>query len=153
MSDLLIKRALPQAADLIEAVAAEDQAAVAEILTGLNRTELYALTIVLAGQQLPATTETEQMDKAIQLAANAFGCTTGVVLSASRRREALDARATAAYVGHLLGINYTRIGREIGRDHSTVISACSRVGETPRLRGLAHRIAEQLGWDRELVSA
>lgn len=153
MSDLLIKRALPQAAALVEAVAAGDQDGVAEVLLGRTNAELYALAIVLAGQQLPPEAETEQMSKAVYLTAAAFGTTTSVVLSESRRREALDARATAAYVGHLLGLTYSRIGAELGRDHSTVIHSCGRVGETPRLRGLAQRIAEQLGWDRELVSA
>lgn len=149
MSDLLIKRAMPNAAALVDAVANEDQAEVAQVLTTLSTTELHALAIVLAAQVAPETTEAEKMRRAVRLAAGAFGTTTTIVLGTSRVREAIDARAVAAYVGHLLGLSYSRIGREIGRDHSTVMHACGRVGETPRLRGVSHRIAEQLGWDRE----
>lgn len=152
MSDLLIKRAQPNAAALIEAVADEDPAAVAEVLTTLDRQNLYALAIVLAGQVMPATTEDEKMRQAVTHAAHAFGITTTELLSLSRAREVIDARASAAYVGKLLGLSSVAVGRHIGRDHSTVLHAWGRVGETPRLRGISRRIAEQLGWNREEVA-
>lgn len=149
MNDLAIKRAMPNAAALIDAVAGEDRAAVGEVLTTLTTTELHALAIVLAAQIVPATTEAEQMRKAVGHAAAAFGISASMALGSSRTREAIDARAVASYVGYLLGMSSVRIGKEIGRDHSTVLHARGRVGETPRLRGIAQRIAEGLGWDRE----
>lgn len=152
MNDLLVKRALPNAAALVEAVADEDQDAVAQILVGLPRTDLYALAVVLAGQLLPETDAQQRMAQAVRMAASMFHTTTSEVLSTSRSVEALDARAVAAYAGKLLGLPSTQIGKEIGRDHSTVLHACGRVGETPRLRAAAQRIAEQLGWDRGEVA-
>lgn len=153
MSELAIKRAMPSAVALIEAVANEDQADVTAILTTMDTTELHALAIVLAARCIPDDSESELMTKAIARAAGAMATNATVVLSSSRRREAIDARAVACYVGYLLGISYSRVGREIGRDHSTVMHAVGRVGETPRLRGAAQRIAESLGWDREAASA
>lgn len=152
MSDLLIKRAMPIAAALIEAVDNEDPAAVADVLTGLDTTTLHALTVVLAARCVPDTPEAEKVTQAVHRAAGALGTTASIVLSTSRQREAIDARGVACYVGYLLGMNYSAIGREIGRDHSTVMAAVSRVGQTPRLRKLATRIAENLGWDREDIA-
>lgn len=149
MSDLLIKRAQPNAAALIEAVADEDADAVAEVLTTLDRQGLYALAVVLAGQLMPEDDDTEKMRKAVAMSAHAFGLSASETLGASRERAALDSRAVAAYVGRLFGLSSVRVGKAIGRDHSTVLNAWGRVAETPRLRGIAHRIAEQLGWDRE----
>jgi chromosomal replication initiation ATPase DnaA len=153
VSDLLIKRALPNAAALVEAVEADDQAAVAEILTTLDVPALHALAIVLAAQSVPETTEGELLRGAVAYAARSFGTTPATVLGSSRAREAVDARAVVAYVGWLLGVSYSRTGREIGRDHSTVMHAVGRVGETPRLRGIAQGIAERLGWDREAAAS
>lgn len=152
MSDLLIRRAIPNANALIAAVGADDQAAVAEVLTDLDTSELHALAIVLASYNTPGASETDLLRAATSQAAHRFGIPEDHIRSTSRRREALDARAVAMYVGYLLGISYSAIGREIGRDHSTVIHAVTRVGETPRLRGIAHNIAELLGWDREAVA-
>jgi chromosomal replication initiation ATPase DnaA len=151
--DMLIKRARPDAAALVEAVAAEDSAAIAEILTTLDTPALYALAIVLADHAAPESTEGETLRNAVAIAARSFGTTVAVVLGSSRTREAVDARAVVAYVGWLLGISYSRVGREIGRDHSTVMHAVGRVGETPRLRTIAHGIAERLGWDREVEAS
>lgn len=150
--DLLIKRARPDAAALVEAVAAEDADAIAGILTTLDTPALYALAIVLADHAAPESTEGETLRNAIALSARAFGTTAAVALGSSRAREAVDARAVVCYVGWLFGISYSRTGREIGRDHSTVMHAVGRVGETPRLRGIAQSIAERLGWDREVAS-
>lgn len=152
MSDLLIKRAIPNATALIAAVANHDEAAVAEVLTTLDVGELHALAIVLASYQAPGSSEADLIRAGVTQAAQRFGIPEAHLRSSSRRQEALDARAVAMYVGWLLGISYSAIGREIGRDHSTVIHAVSRVGETPRLRGIAHNIAEMLGWDREAVA-
>lgn len=77
-----------------------------------------------------------------------FGTTTNQILSGNQAREATDARQALCYAAHLLGHSYSSIGRAIERDHSTVMHACTRVGETPRLRAIATRTAEALGWDR-----
>ncbi|HKO27582.1 MAG TPA: helix-turn-helix domain-containing protein [Solirubrobacteraceae bacterium] len=99
--------------------------------------------------RLPDDAQPEPIVGAVEHAARTFGVTVADIHSPSRRREKVDARAVACYAARLLGYSYVAIGRHVDRDHSTVMHAVSRVGETPRLRGIAERIAGPLGWDRE----
>lgn len=149
MSDLLIKRAEPIATALIQAVSQRDQTAVLELLAEQDPTALHALAIVLADRCSPVDTNAAIVDAAITNAARAFGTTTTAVASGSKYREDVDSRAVACYVARLFGVSHSEIGRHIGRDHSTVMHAVSRVGETSHLRGVAMRLARQLGWERE----
>lgn len=146
MREHLIRERRVSVDRLIEAVARRNPDAVAAVLNPLDRADLEAVAIILADFVDPEET---LVNGALVFAARAFHVTQDDLLSPSRRRECIDARAVACYSARLLGFSYPRIGKAIERDHTTVMAACSRVGETPRLRGIAQRIAEQLGWDRE----
>jgi chromosomal replication initiation ATPase DnaA len=74
------------------------------------------------------------------------------MLSGDRHQAALNARQVVCYVARLLGLSYSEIGREFEQHHTTIINAVVRVGETPRLRGIAASIAAELGWDRTVES-
>lgn len=149
-NDLLVHQATATADELADAVLVQDPDHVHRILTPLTRQELYALAVVLADRVPNPATDADQIRTATELAARRYGTSRAAVLSDSRRREDLDARAVVAYVGHrLLLLSASFVGRQIGRDHSTVLHACGRVGETPRLRSTAEQIATQLGWNRE----
>ena len=152
MNDLLIQRAIPSASALIEAVQDHDADTVADILTTLDVPQLHALAIVLADLSRPPASEDEHLGHAIDLAARVFRVPPAAITGPSRNRELVDARAVVCYAGRLLGGSYSGIGRHLGRDHSTVMHACGRVGETPRLRRIATDIAERLGWNREDVA-
>ena len=154
MSDRLADAMYPVAAALAVAVDEEDAAAINDLLTTLDTNQLYGLAVVLAAhidpdKPLIRSGIAGATKKAARHAAHAFGIDTAEVLSDSRRREVLDARAVTYYAAHLLGDNYPQIGRVMARDHSTVMHGYTRVGETPRLRNLAHQIAGRLGWTRE----
>lgn len=145
---------VPVAAALAVAVDEHDPQTVADLIVNLDRNQMNALAVVLAAHidpdkpllrvGLPGATK-----KAARAAATAFNLNTAEVMGDSRRRDVLDARAVTYYAAHLLGDNYSQIGRVMSRDHSTVMHGYGRVGETPRLRAVAARIAETLGWSRE----
>lgn len=153
--DRLANAMLPVAAAITIAIDEEDAAEIERLLTGLSTQQLYALAVVLAAHvdpdrpmvRRPASAGATK--KAARRAALAFGTDIEAVMGDSRRREVLDARAVVYYAAHLLGENYSQIGRVMSRDHSTVMHGYSRVGTTPRLRGIAEQIARDLGWDRD----
>lgn len=156
--DRLAAEMLPRAAALAVAVADEDATAIHNTLTALSTRELYALAVVLAAHvdaDMPLQRRTPAGDalEAARHAASAFGVDLADVMGTVRRREVLDARAVAYYAAYLVGQNYSQIGRSMGRDHTSVMHGCARVGENPRLRTLAHRVAERLGWDRAVEEA
>ena len=128
----LIRYARHVAADLVDAARRSDVAAISAILG-----------------RLPDGDQPEPIDGAIERSARTFGVTVDAILSPNRRRENVDARAVVCYVARLLGYSYVAIGKRLDRDHSTVMHACGRVGEEARLRGIAQRMAAELGWDRE----
>lgn len=137
-----------RADDLARAVADDDQAATDETFAGLTKADLRQLAVELARRAGPSDSDAEIVHAAADYAARMFGTTRESVLSGSRRREDCDARQVACYAAALLGCGYKSIGRQIGRDHSTVMHGCTRVGEVSRLRNAACRIAGRLGWDR-----
>lgn len=132
------------------AVADDDEATIKQILGTLNSTQMRALILELAARCGPSDTEAEIVTAAVVQASAIFGATAGDVLAGSQLREALDARHAACYASWLLGCSYSFIGRRLGRDHSTVMASVSKVGESPRLRAAAQRVARRLGWDRDL---
>lgn len=149
---------LPTALALALAVAEYDSVAVTAVLKPLTHDQMHALTIVLAAHvnlDLPMTATLPQpitpeaiIDRAVNLAAAMFGTDTAAILSRSKHRHVLDARAVAMAACRLLGLSSPYVGAAFERDHSTVLYACGRVGETPRLHRLSLRVASQLGWDR-----
>lgn len=149
MSDLLAKRMRPTIDALVRAVAEHDPAAVADALNPLDRRGLEGLAITLAALLQPTDTNAEKIEAAISLSARAFGTTVAAITSGSKFREDIDARAVACYASRLCGASFSLIGRHVNRDHSTVMHACSRVGENATLRRVGQRVAGQLGWSRE----
>jgi hypothetical protein len=149
MNDLAIKRAEPVAVALTNAVYERDTDAIQRLLTPLRVDDLYALAVVLADRLPPTITDADRIRDAAEILGQRFGTERHGILSSSRRREDLDARACLMYVGHLLGMSYSAVGRQVSRDHSTVMHAIGRVGENPRLRAVAEQVAARLGWDRE----
>jgi chromosomal replication initiation ATPase DnaA len=62
-------------------------------------------------------------------------------------REAVEARHIACYVAcRMLGMGVAFMGRQIERDHSTVLYACRQVQSNPRLLNAAEDIGRRLGW-------
>jgi hypothetical protein len=158
--DRLIDAVTPYAGNLVDAVARRDQAHVANVLDPLNSEALHALAIVLASwvehgrvlyavdTELPAG-KVEAARRAVVLSARRFGISTDELMGPSKARDTLDARSVACYAAHrLLGASSTVTGRAVNRDHTTVLHACGRVGEDPRLRRVATDVATQLGWNR-----
>lgn len=138
-----------RADDLARAVALQDHDQAAEILAGLSASALRGLALELAGR-LPdrEADAAEQVTRVIEAASRLFGTAAHDVLSGSRRYEDATARAVACYALHrLYRMPATYIGRQIGRDHSSVLHSCGRVGEDARLRDAARRIAVGLGWE------
>lgn len=137
---------------LLAAVEASDRDAIAKTLETLDRTELEALLVAIAARHTEATrtvdTDSERLAAIMREAARIFGTSPEDIAGPSRFREVVDARAASCYAARLFDMSYSRIGRQIGRDHSSVMAACGRVGETPRLRRAAERIAVGLGWSR-----
>lgn len=152
-----VEAMLPAAAALAVAVADRDPAAVAAVLEPLDRRRLHALAIALAANvdlDLPLTTDPDALTpadvatRAIGIAAELFLTDVDAIVSPTRARNVLDARTTAMYACRLAGLSSPYIGSRFNRDHTTVLHACARAGENPRLRGVAQRIASQCGWAR-----
>ena len=140
------------AASLVVAVNDRDHVETGRLLTGLSMRELRSLCVRLAGHvnvdkplQVSPMSRERVIESCITQASNAFGVSTIAIKSASRRREHIDARHVAAYAARLCGAPYASIGEAMNRDHTTIMNAVGRVGELPRLRGLAHQIATKVG--------
>lgn len=146
-----------RATAIVAAVRLGQQPRLTLILDQLGRADLYELIEHLAEKtdiraifgQPPLDTETELANRTLALAANRFGVTRDEILSKSRRTEATEARQVTCYALRLAGdLSYPRIGIHVGRDHTTVMHAIAKVGETARLRRIGNDIAQTLGWTR-----
>lgn len=154
---------IPVAVALATAVADYDADAVSNILTILDRQQLYTLAVLLAAHvdldrpitlDLPdAVTPGRLVTRAVAVAAEMFRVTPDDVLSESRHRPSLDARAVAMAALRLCGMSSPQVGAAFHRDHSTVLHAAGRVGADRRLHALAKRVALQCGWKRDDNSA
>src|SRR5689334_9828440 len=146
----MIAKATPRAAELVEAVANQDRDGVAAVLLDVDAETMHAIAIVLASWVDPDSTLMDHPAPGGSLAlaarvagttARKFGLSSADLSGRSTRRDIADARAVAAYVSHrLLEVPSTTTGRALGRDHTTILHACSRVGEDVRLRRVAHDI-------------
>ena len=159
-TDPRITAATPRAAELIAAVADHDADAVSAVLTAVHGTpDLHALAIVLASWVDPDTRLTATpapagslalANRAVAATAKHYGLEPADLTGRRQTHDILAARAVAAYAAHrLLGVASTTTGKALDRDHSTILNACGRVGEDPRLRRVAQLIATSLGWTRE----
>jgi hypothetical protein len=163
-TDPRITAATPHAAALVEAVADHDAAATTAALKAAGVPEkLHHLVIVLAAWVDPdsprATTTVPPAGIALARrvvadTARHYGLEPADLYSRRQVHDILNARAVASYAAHkLLGIASTTTGQALERDHSTVLNACGRVGEDPRLRRVAQSIAAELGWSREVAAS
>jgi hypothetical protein len=147
---------LPTAAALAVAVADYDDTEIARILAGLERDQMDTLVVVLAGHvhldapllAHPPDAADATVNRAVVASARRFGVAVERIMSRDRHREVAEARQAAAYAARLSGLSYSAIGRGLALDHTTVMHACVRVGESPRLRRAATRVAVSLGWTR-----
>lgn len=149
-ADDLVQSMYPTAAALACAVADMGPGQVADILTPLTVRDLHALAVVLAAHIDPdkpfqAAPMVNPIAAAVRAAAIRFHVPEAAVLSGSRHRPVVDARAVACYVARIAGMSSTAIGSYVGRDHTTVLYACTRVGENPHLRAVAGDVFADLG--------
>lgn len=148
--DELVEAMLPTAAALTCAVADRDPVEVEELLAELDTRDLHALLVLLAAHVDPDKPFSPNLTgspiaQAVRLAAMRFRVPESRVLDRSRDQAATNARAVACYVARLAGMSSPAVGKHIGRDHSTVLNACARVGESAHLRQIAMEILEELG--------
>lgn len=151
--DVRAKAALPAAAALVCAVADHDPDEVARILADV--TDWQALVVVLAGHVPTDTALTGSGHlgpEAVALriltdTARRFDTTIGKLRSTDRHRHVTDARAVAMAAMRYAGLTSVFTGQQVCRDHTTVLHAATRVGESAHLRQVALDIA-QLNADR-----
>lgn len=160
MSEALIQSIAPTAAELVVAVADRDRDAVSAALIGLTTEQLHALAITLAAsvdQESPLMCDTIPMspevriEHAIDEAARRFDTTPARILSTSRFRNDVEARQVAIAALRLSGLSSPAIGAAFGRDHSTVLYAATRVGESPKLRRISQAVAAPITASRGVL--
>lgn len=150
-NDTRVLEAIPRAAALVCAVADDDPQAVEVALAGV--TDWPALAVLLAAnvdQDTPlretVPISPEGRARLILVAAAArFGVTVETIRGDDRHRPVLDARATAIAAMRYAGLSSPFIGRQVCRDHTTVLAAASRVGEDARLRPIALELTHVVG--------
>lgn len=143
-TDALVESMMPTAAALTVAVADRD-----DDLAGLTPAALRALALLLANHVDPdrpfkAHAPINVVRSAMRIAAARYRIPEHHALT-RRDTAAVNARSVTCYVGHLAGLSSPVIGRDMNRDHTTVLNAWGRVGADPKLRRIATDIAEQLG--------
>lgn len=151
MSDQRAEAATPHAAALVVAVADYDAETIARVLATVN--DWQALAVVLAamvprsvGVTMRADMSTYGVATAIlEETARRYRIHPDRICSADRHREVTDARAVAMAAMRYAGLTSVFIGSVVGRDHSTVLYAATRVGENPRMRRVAIEIATSTG--------
>lgn len=68
------------------------------------------------------------MERLLQIVEEEFMVSRRVILSRSRKLMAINARMTFMYLAYTLGLGcQERVGEMIGRDHSTVINALTKI--------------------------
>jgi hypothetical protein len=117
-------------------------------LQSLPPEELIEVALFLAERFAPPAIGSDDalVSFAVKQVSRLFNVGASDIKSANRKRDVLDARQVTCYAAHLLGVSYSSIGRHLDLHHTTVMAACSRVGESSRLRQAAQNIARQGGW-------
>lgn len=91
----------------------------------------------------------DPVEHAIHACAARFDVTAADIVSPTRTQAAVEARQVVCYIAHrLFGVSSVQVGRAINRDHTTVLFAVGRVGESARLRKIASDLARSIGWQR-----
>lgn len=143
----------PTTERILQAVHDQDFGLVKYLLSDMGAKEVRTVALYLASLVPAPEPDGTTLDEVLEAAAATFKVNRADILSDSRKHEILKARHVACYAAHLMGHSHSHIGREIGRDHTTVMSAVARVGTTPTLRAVAERVARNAGWDRNALEA
>lgn len=143
----------PTTERILQAIADQDFGFVKYLLSEMGAKEVRTVALYLASLVPAPEPDGTTLDEVLEAAAATFKVNRADILSDSRKHEILKARHVACYAAHLMGHSHSHIGREIGRDHTTVMSAVARVGTTPTLRAVAERVARNAGWDRNALEA
>lgn len=153
----LVQSLLPTAAALTCAVADNNRVEVRRLLASVDPRTLPTLTVLLAAHvdpEKPFRPNVMHTDAPIVPIVRAAGIRFLIpeaqIRSAARSRTVVDARSVACYAARLAGMTLTDIGTYVRRDHSTVLYACTRVGESAHLRRTANAILLDLGYDRSV---
>lgn len=144
---------VPTAAALVCAVADRDRNEIERLLA--DDVDWRALCVLLAASVDPTSrlaraaripmSPDQTVEHIVTAAAAAFMVTPELILGTERRRDVLDARAVAMAACRLVGLSSPFIGSRFGKDHSTVLYAAGKVGESARLRRITNRIVVPLG--------
>jgi chromosomal replication initiation ATPase DnaA len=132
-NDLLTRQVLATAAALLDAAARGDRFKMRQIMR----------TVVAE----PGTAK--DISSILRETAIEFGTTMELILHGGTDRELVDARHVVCFVAKSLGHNYSYIGRQIERDHSTVMSAVRKVSKSDRLRVAAANVSARIGVEYE----
>lgn len=81
----------------------------------------------------------------VENAASIYRIPPELITSNDRFKATTNARAVVCYAARKRGMTYSAIGRALGKDHTTVISACARVTNDEELRRIGDRLAETHG--------
>lgn len=145
------EQALSPAVALVSAVTDRDLERITAVLDGVHDWQALAVVLaahvpagVLAGLKVELDVDSVS-SQILTATATRFRVAVARILSDDRRRDVLDARAVAMAAMRYAGLSSPRIGRIVGRDHSTVLHAAGRVGENARLRKVAIEIATLTG--------
>lgn len=91
-----------------------------------------------------AATEDERERRLLVAVATWYSVTIDQMLSTSRAREVVAARAVTSHLLREAGRSLPDIGALLGKDHTTVMHGCRRVAEDEALRTVADTIAATL---------
>lgn len=144
--ELAILEHLPVAAALVCAVSDRDADEVRAILTD-RAVDLMALAVVLASL-VPDDVEMPTVRPAgfadlLDTTSRLLRVPAAEITGRSRKRPVIDARHVLCAAARAIGMGWSDIGRNVGVDHSTVISAVQRVRQTPALAAKAAVVAGQ----------
>jgi chromosomal replication initiation ATPase DnaA len=129
MTDQLTARSLATASALLDAASKGDRFAMRRILRTVSE---------------PSTDDT--IGSIVAECASHYRVQVGHILGQSRLSEVCRARMAACYIAHLHGYSYSHIGRQLERDHSTVMHAVARVSASPTWRADVEALAMRTGW-------
>lgn len=155
------------ACQLICAVSDRDSGAVNATMRSLGRADLQNLAVMLAAMvpeeshtpanvirartryiecTVPNQPDVLAFEHAADTVSSLFNVPLPDLFSTSRKQQVTQARLVLCWIAsHVLGMNYSEIGRRLSRDHTTVIAACARVSKVPALRAKAAIVAGALG--------
>lgn len=148
------------AAAFVTAVHDNDTESCHRILLEASRDDLYALAVVLAASvrlddPLMAHWKPNlvPVSEIVYVTCMVTGCDLADFNGDRKFPEYVRARQIAAWVGAMAGYTYAELGRQMKRDHTTVMNSVDRVTRDPELHRYAVQVVEKLGADRVQAAA